>query len=184
MALADAFLDSLRAVLGPEFVRSDAPSLDAYGVDALGKGARPDLVVIPGNTAEIVAHRAALPRAARAAGRPRRRHRLHGRRGADQRRCRALDGAAEPHPRDRRDQPARRRRAERHHRRPAARGRAGRALLSARPGQPRASRRSAATSPSAPAARGRSSTARPSATCWRSRRCCRRARSSTPARRR
>ena len=41
--------------------------------------------------------------AARAARRPRRRHRLHRRRRADARRRRPLDGADEPHPRDRRD---------------------------------------------------------------------------------
>ncbi len=62
------------------------------------------------------ADRPALQRAPRAAGRPRRRHRLHRRRRADARRRRAVDGAAQPHRRDRRGQPARRRRAERHHR--------------------------------------------------------------------
>ena len=53
MALCDAFLDALRSVLAPEFIRNDAPSLAAYGVDALGKGALPDVVVVPANTTEI-----------------------------------------------------------------------------------------------------------------------------------
>lgn len=53
MSLSDAFLDSLHSILPSEYVRADAPSLAAYGVDALGKGARPDLVVLPANTGEI-----------------------------------------------------------------------------------------------------------------------------------
>ncbi len=53
MRLSDAFLDSLRSILPSEFVRADAASLAEYGVDALGKGARPDLVVLPANTGEI-----------------------------------------------------------------------------------------------------------------------------------
>ena len=133
----------------------------------------------PRNTAGDRRHRPPLQRAARAARRARRRHRLHRRRRADARRRRALDGAAEPHPRDRRDEPAGRRRAERHHGRSAAGGREGRPVLSAGSRPASRCRRSAATSPSAPAGRARSSTARRSATCWRSRRCCRPARSST-----
>ena len=40
-------------MVGREFIRTDAASLHAYAADALGKGASPDLVVIPGNSQEI-----------------------------------------------------------------------------------------------------------------------------------
>src|SRR5215468_2756263 len=43
----------LREIVGPEFVRLDADSLRTYGVDALGKGHPPDVVVIPANTEQI-----------------------------------------------------------------------------------------------------------------------------------
>jgi glycolate oxidase len=45
----------LRDIVGPEDVRSDPNSLQTYGVDALGKGHPPDIVVIPGNAEEIAA---------------------------------------------------------------------------------------------------------------------------------
>ena len=106
----------------------------AYGTDALKRGQPADVVVLPGTTAEVAAVVRALRRAPHADRAARRRHRLHRRLGAHPRRRRPLAGADEPHPRDRRSQPARRRRAERHHRRPAGRRRAGRAVLSARPG--------------------------------------------------
>ena len=127
--------------------------------------------------------RAALRRAPRAA-RPARRPAP----ATPAARCRSHGGvvhlarADEPHPRDRR------RRTcvavvepNVDHRRSAGRGRARRAVLSARSGIAAAVGRSAATSPSAPAARARSSTARPSGTCSASRPCCRPARSSRPA---
>jgi glycolate oxidase len=47
------FVSTLCKVVGRDYVRTDAALLVAYGVDALGKGASPDLVVIPGNTEEI-----------------------------------------------------------------------------------------------------------------------------------
>ena len=52
-AVSDTFLDALGSVLPPEFIRADVTSRDAYAADALGKGVRPDLVVIPGSAEEI-----------------------------------------------------------------------------------------------------------------------------------
>ena len=46
---------NLRDIVGAEYLRSDDASLDLYGVDALGKGHRPDVVVIPKNTQQIAA---------------------------------------------------------------------------------------------------------------------------------
>ncbi|MBI4263631.1 MAG: FAD-binding protein [Acidobacteria bacterium] len=43
------------AIVGAEHVRADAPSLAAYGQDALGQGHPPDLVVMPANTQEVAA---------------------------------------------------------------------------------------------------------------------------------
>ena len=43
------------AIVGAEFVRVDASTLDAYAADALGKGHPPDVVVLPANTEEIAA---------------------------------------------------------------------------------------------------------------------------------
>ena len=50
-----AFVVSLEQIVGAAYVRSDDAALAAYGVDALGQGARPDVVVLPGSTAEIAA---------------------------------------------------------------------------------------------------------------------------------
>jgi len=47
--------NALAAVVGADHIRTDAASLDAYGVDALGQGHPPDLVVLPANTAEVAA---------------------------------------------------------------------------------------------------------------------------------
>ena len=47
------FVAALREVVGAEYVRSDTPALEQYGVDALGVSHLPDLVVIPANTTEI-----------------------------------------------------------------------------------------------------------------------------------
>jgi glycolate oxidase len=41
--------------LAPEFVRTDDATRDAYAADALKRGHRPDIVVFPGNTAEVAA---------------------------------------------------------------------------------------------------------------------------------
>jgi glycolate oxidase len=53
MPRLDTFRASLGSVLASEFIREDAATLDLYGVDALGKGARPDVVVIPASAQEI-----------------------------------------------------------------------------------------------------------------------------------
>jgi glycolate oxidase len=49
----ESFLQKLRGIVDPTFIHSDEAALQAYGVDALGKGARPDLVVIPVSAEEI-----------------------------------------------------------------------------------------------------------------------------------
>ena len=53
--MTDAFVQAVTSITGPSFVRSDAASRDAYGADALRKGGRRMLVVLPGSTAEISA---------------------------------------------------------------------------------------------------------------------------------
>jgi len=52
---ASPIVSILRDIVGTEHVRSDDVSLQAYGVDALGKGHPPDIVVIPASTAEVAA---------------------------------------------------------------------------------------------------------------------------------
>ncbi len=52
---ANRIASDLRAIVGPEHVRSDDASLQTYGVDALGKGHPPDIVVMPASTEEIAA---------------------------------------------------------------------------------------------------------------------------------
>ena len=52
---ASSIVSNLRDIVGSEYIRSDSASLDAYGVDALGKGHPPDIVVIPASTAEVAA---------------------------------------------------------------------------------------------------------------------------------
>jgi glycolate oxidase len=47
--------DPFVRIVGAANVRADRPSFDQYGQDALGIGHPPDLVVIPGSTAEIAA---------------------------------------------------------------------------------------------------------------------------------
>ena len=46
-------ISELRNIVGDEHVRLDEASLSSYGVDALGKGHPPDVVVIPSNTEQI-----------------------------------------------------------------------------------------------------------------------------------
>jgi len=55
MALQSAIgiVSELRQIVGDAFVRLDDASLSSYGVDALGKGHPPDVVVLPANTAQI-----------------------------------------------------------------------------------------------------------------------------------
>jgi glycolate oxidase len=52
---ASRIASRLQGIVGGEYLRSDRASLDVYGVDALGKGHPPDIVVIPANTAEVAA---------------------------------------------------------------------------------------------------------------------------------
>jgi len=47
--------DALAAIVGPEHLRADAASLESYGVDALGQGHPPDIVVLPANASQISA---------------------------------------------------------------------------------------------------------------------------------
>ena len=47
--------EALRAIVGAEFVRTDAASREAYGADALKRGSPPDVVVLPANTQQISA---------------------------------------------------------------------------------------------------------------------------------
>ena len=47
--------DALISIVGAEHVRSDAAALEVYGVDALGQGHPPDVVVSPLTSAEIAA---------------------------------------------------------------------------------------------------------------------------------
>lgn len=49
------FVVQLRDVVGAAHVLTDRAALAAYGEDALGKGHPPDVVVLPGSTAEIAA---------------------------------------------------------------------------------------------------------------------------------
>ena len=59
--------------MGPEFVRTDPASREAYGVDALKRGHPADIVVLPANTAEVAAiaklcHETRTPLVPRGAG--------------------------------------------------------------------------------------------------------------------
>ena len=137
----------------------------------------------PRNTAKSRRIARSVQRASRAARRARRGNRLHRRGGADGGRRRAVDGAAEPHPRDRRGRICSRS-SSRTSSPAICSARSSGSDCSIRPIRPASSsRRSAATSPNAQADRARSSTGRRSGTCWRSRRCCRPERSCTPDRR-
>src|SRR5260221_14613102 len=52
---ASRIVSRLRDIVGPEFLRVDRASLDAYAVDALGRGHAPDVIVLPANSSEIAA---------------------------------------------------------------------------------------------------------------------------------
>jgi glycolate oxidase len=54
-ATASSIVSNLRDIVGADYVRSDDVSRDLYGVDALGKGHPPDVVVIPADTQQVVA---------------------------------------------------------------------------------------------------------------------------------
>jgi glycolate oxidase len=49
------FRHALEQIVGPEQVRDDAATLEAYGVDSLKRGHAPDLVALPHTTAEVAA---------------------------------------------------------------------------------------------------------------------------------
>jgi len=50
---AISIVSRLREIVGAEYIRSDDAALQTYGVDALGKGHPPDVVVIPESTGQI-----------------------------------------------------------------------------------------------------------------------------------
>jgi glycolate oxidase len=50
-----SLVESLRAIAGEHHVRTDDETRHVYGMDALKRGVTPDVVVLPGSTAEIVA---------------------------------------------------------------------------------------------------------------------------------
>ena len=52
---ANRIVSDLRNIVGDGYIRSDDASLETYGVDALGKGHPPDIVVLPANTEQIAA---------------------------------------------------------------------------------------------------------------------------------
>ena len=52
---ASRIVSALRDIVGPEHLRVDRASLDAYAADALGTGHPPDVVVLPANTRDIAA---------------------------------------------------------------------------------------------------------------------------------
>src|SRR5258706_4107145 len=52
---ANRIVSPLRDIVGPEHLRVDRESLDAYAADALGRGHPPDVIVLPANTGEIAA---------------------------------------------------------------------------------------------------------------------------------
>ena len=47
------FLDRLRSIVGPEWVRTDQPTREMYGQDGLKRPRLPDVVVLPSDTGEI-----------------------------------------------------------------------------------------------------------------------------------
>lgn len=72
-SLPNGFLESLISIVGPDHVRTDEASRDAYGVDALQRGRPADVVVLPGSTAEVAdiasaCDQAAVPLTPRGAG--------------------------------------------------------------------------------------------------------------------
>ena len=75
MALQSAIgvVSELRQIVGDAFLRLDAASLQTYGVDALGKGHPPDVVILPANTEQIASiarlcNRERVPLVVRGAG--------------------------------------------------------------------------------------------------------------------
>jgi len=71
--LPDAFIQSLRTLVGSGCLRQDPATLEAYGADALGVGHPPDVVVMPADTWQIagvarLCHEARVPLVVRGAG--------------------------------------------------------------------------------------------------------------------
>jgi glycolate dehydrogenase FAD-linked subunit len=54
-ALPPTFLDRLRSITGPDFVRADEAARAVYGADALTRGHPPDAVVLPASTQQVAA---------------------------------------------------------------------------------------------------------------------------------
>ena len=52
---ASRIVSKLQDIVGPEYLRVDRESLDAYAADALGRGHLPDVIVLPANTRDIAA---------------------------------------------------------------------------------------------------------------------------------
>ncbi|PYR74469.1 MAG: FAD-binding oxidoreductase, partial [Acidobacteria bacterium] len=52
-AISSTLVDALRTIVGPANVRTDAPSLETYGSDALKRGHAADLVVLPDGTDQV-----------------------------------------------------------------------------------------------------------------------------------
>jgi glycolate oxidase len=68
-----SYVDRLIGIVGADHVRSDADLLTRYGEDALGQGQPPDVVVFPGDTAQIagiarLCHEQRIPLVVRGAG--------------------------------------------------------------------------------------------------------------------
>jgi glycolate oxidase len=53
--MRDEVIHALTSIVGADHIRTDAASLETYGVDALGQGHPPDLVALPANTAQVAA---------------------------------------------------------------------------------------------------------------------------------
>lgn len=53
--LPPSFVSALEQIVGPAHLKRDPDSLDQYGHDALNRGHRPDVVVLPGDVHEIAA---------------------------------------------------------------------------------------------------------------------------------
>ena len=98
-AFHPGFSSRVAGIVGGPFVLQDAASLETLRRPTRCKqAASPDLVVAARVDAEVAALATLCNERARADGGARRRHRLHGRRGADAWRPRHLARAHEPHP--------------------------------------------------------------------------------------
>ena len=55
LELPEPFLYALRDAVGAEAIRTDPPSREAYGADALGIGHAPDVIVLPADVTQVAA---------------------------------------------------------------------------------------------------------------------------------